>query len=254
MKQKYWVPALERANLIIELIANHPSQLRLIDLSKKLDINKSSMYSLLNTLETIGWIKKDKKDFYTLGPVLGSYSSAYFSQYDILETFSLEAGHSIKVVDEHIQLGTLVGKEVFYLAREDGSSPARLVTDPGMKFPAYASAIGKINLSQLDYEELVELYPEKVFEKKTENTVETVDELWEQLVKAKEDGFITEEQEGAIGFCCVAAPIYNQENQITAGVSFTMLENSWKEKREMATEEIMKLAKKLSTNQSFVNK
>jgi IclR family transcriptional regulator, KDG regulon repressor len=254
MKQKYWVPALERANLIIELIANHPSQLRLIDLSKKLEINKSSMYSLLNTLEAIGWIKKDKKDFYILGPVLGSYSSAYFSQYDILETFSLEAGNSIKIVDEHIQLGTMVGKEVFYLAREDGSSPARLVTDPGMKFPAYASAIGKINLTQLDYEELVDLYPEKVFEKKTENTVQNVDELWEQLVKAKKDGFITEEQEGAIGFCCVAAPIYNQENQITAGVSFTMLENSWKEKREIATEEIMKLAKKLSTNHSFVNK
>jgi len=253
MKAKYWVPAIERANLIIETIANYPSQLRLIDLSKRLEINKSSMYSLLNTLEKVGWIKKDKNDFYVLGPVLGAYSSAYLSQYDILEAFSHEAKKSISLVDEHIQLGTLTGAEVFYLAREEGSSPARLVTDPGTRFPAHASAIGKINLTQYNYEDLLELYPEKTLEKRTENTVEHVDELWEQIMQAKENGFITEEQEGAIGFCCVAAPVYNEHNQITAGVSFTVLESVWPKKKDLASEEIVKLAKRLSTNSTVQN-
>ncbi|WP_223292255.1 IclR family transcriptional regulator [Salipaludibacillus neizhouensis] len=251
MKQKYWVPAIERANSIIELIANNSSQLRLIDLSKQLEINKSSMYSLLNTLETIGWIKKDKNELYKLGAKLGSYSSAYFSQYNILEAFSFEARKSIDVVDEHIQLGRLIGGEVFYLAREEGNSPARLVTDPGMRYPAYASAIGKMVLTQFNYEELIEIYPEREFEKKTENTIENVDELWEQLLQAKKNGFITEEQEGAIGFCCVAAPIYNKEKQITAGISFTMLENVWIKKQDLATEEIIKLAKQLSANGGY---
>ncbi|WP_158735711.1 IclR family transcriptional regulator [Alteribacillus sp. YIM 98480] len=248
---KYWVPALERANIIIDLIANHPSQLRLIDLSNKLEINKSSMYSLLNTLETLEWIQKDKSEKYTLGPALGSFSSAYFRQFDILETFSMEAAKAIEVVDEHIQLGKLYDAEVFYLAREEGSSPARLVTDPGMRFPAHASAIGKIQLIDHTYEELIELFPEKDLPKQTKNTVADVEELWKQLKQAKEDGYVVEEQEGSIGFCCVAAPIYNKDNQIIAGVSFTMLENNWPEKKQLAANEIMKLAKKLSTNQTL---
>ncbi|SFP61868.1 IclR family transcriptional regulator [Salibacterium halotolerans] len=248
MAPKYWVPALERANIIIELIAQFPSQLRLIDISNKLEINKSSMYSLLHTLETMGWIKKDKNETYSLGPVLGSFASAYYRQFDILETFSMEAGKAVEVVDEHIQLGKLYDAEVFYLAREEGSSPARLVTDPGMRFPAHASAIGKIQLMQHTYERLHELFPEKDLLKKTENTVGHIDELWKQLQQAAEDGYVVEEQEGSLGFCCVAAPIYNQEEQLIAGVSFTMIANNWPEKKELATGEIMKLAKQLSTN------
>ncbi|WP_026703246.1 IclR family transcriptional regulator [Salibacterium aidingense] len=251
MSPKYWVPALERANIIIDVIAENPSKLRLIDISNKLDINKSSMYSLLNTLETLGWVKKDRHETYTLGPVLGSFASAYYRQFDILETFSVEAAKAIEVVDEHIQLGKRYDAEVFYLAREEGSSPARLVTDPGMRFPAHASAIGKIQLIKLSYEELLELFPEKDLPQKTENTVGHVDELWEQLQQAKKDGYVVEEQEGAVGFCCVSAPIYNKDDQLTAGVSFTMLENNWTDKRELAAREIMKLAEQLSTNQTL---
>jgi IclR family transcriptional regulator, KDG regulon repressor len=248
MVKKYWVPAIEKANLIIEQIAKHPNELRLIDLSNRLEINKSSMYSLLNTLETLGWINKEKSETYTLGSVLGFIGSTYLNQFNILETFSKEAKEAIAKVDEHVQLGKLIGSDVFYIGREEGSSPVRLVTDPGTRYPAYASAIGKIQLSKYTYEELEAVYPEGIFVKKTSYTVETVDQLWEQLKAAQANGYVVEEQEGAEGFYCVAAPVYDHNNQIAYGVSFTMTEHSWKKKKDVAREEIMKLARKLSTN------
>jgi IclR family transcriptional regulator, KDG regulon repressor len=248
MSKKYWVPAIERANRIIQLVAQKPSQLRLIDISKELEINKSSMYSLLHTLEEIGWLEKEKGETYRLGSVLGSLSTAYFKQFDLLQTFSAEAVKSVKKIDEHIQLGMLQGSEVLYLAREEGTSPARLVTDPGSRYPAYASAIGKIQLIKYSYEELKELFAETELEPKTPNTITDIDELWSQIQQAKQDGFVYEIQEGAIGFCCVAAPVYNHENKLIAGVSFTMLESSWNKKRDAAREEIINLASSLSKN------
>jgi IclR family KDG regulon transcriptional repressor len=253
LEQKYWVPAIERANLVLNLIAKEPGQHRLIDISKAVGINKSTMFSLLNTLECLQWVVKGKGETYSLGPSLGALSAAYFRQFNILQSFYLEAAKSVALINENIQLGILDGNHVVYLAKEEGNSPVRLITDPGMQFPAHASAIGKIQLSQLDYEQLELLYPEKNLEKKTSFTVTDLDQLWGQLERAKEQGFIIEEQEGALGFFCVAAPIYNFENKMIAGVSFTMMENSWTNKKESACKEIINLAKRLSNLAGYVN-
>jgi IclR family KDG regulon transcriptional repressor len=79
MDNKYWVPALEKANVILHAIAEQPYHLRLIDLSKQLNINKSSMFSLLNTLEQLQWIRRDKADTFSLGPSLVAIIKAMIS-------------------------------------------------------------------------------------------------------------------------------------------------------------------------------
>ncbi|MDR7240787.1 IclR family transcriptional regulator [Neobacillus drentensis] len=253
MESKYRVPAIERASIILNQIAKEPAKLRLIDLSKSLDINKSTMYSLLTTLESLGWIVKGKGDTYSLGPSLGALSAAYFRQFSILQSFYLEAYKSVNKIEENIQLGILDGKKVIYLAKEEGNSPVRLLTDPGMSFPAHASAIGKIQLSQYTFDQLKELYQDTELESVTQNTVTDLNVLSAQLETAKRQGYICETQEAVPGFFCVAAPIYNHENKIIAGVSFTMLENSWNEKQDAAREEIIDIAGRLSKQAGYIN-
>jgi IclR family transcriptional regulator, KDG regulon repressor len=253
LAEKYWVPAIERTNLIINLISNDPGKHRLIDISKALNINKSTMFSLLNTLETLGWIAKEKGDTYILGPTLGAFSAAYFRQFNILQSFYQEASQSLNKINENIQLGMLHGTNVVYLAKEEGESRVRLVTDPGMQFPAHATAIGKIQLAQYSYDELKTLYPERDLAQLTPYTLKTLDELWKQLEVAKQMGYICEEQEGSLDFNCVAAPIFNNENKLIAGVSFAMLGNSWNVKKEEATIEIIDLARRISVLAGCVN-
>lgn len=246
MKEKYWVPAIEKADNVLNEIAQFPNQLRLMDLSKKLGINKSSLFSLLNTLETLRWVTKEEGDVYNLGPVLGALSASYFSQFNILQSFYKEASLSISKVNEHIQLGILEEGNVIYLGKMEGDSRVRLITDPGMRYPAYASAIGKIQLSQFSKAEIITIYPNIQLEKKTPYTLSNIDDLFENLMIAKKNGYAIENQEAALGFHCVAAPIYNFENKIIAGVSFTMMTNSWEKKKEAAKEEILDLAYRLS--------
>ncbi|SMF34958.1 transcriptional regulator, IclR family [Priestia filamentosa] len=254
MKEKYWVPAIERAHKVLEEISEHPKKLRLIDLSKKLEISKSSLYSLLNTLEILGWITKEEGDTYSLGHSLGALSAGYFHQFDILQSFYKEASSSVLSINEHIQLGILKEGDVVYLGKMEGDSRVRLVTDPGMRFPAYASAIGKIQLIQYSKEQLKQIYASHKLEKKTSNTITNIDELYDNVQRAKQRGYATENEESAIGFHCVAAPIYNFENKIIAGVSFTMLENSWNTKKDAAQEEIIKLAYRLSQLAGYTGK
>ncbi|MBS4216712.1 IclR family transcriptional regulator [Neobacillus rhizophilus] len=246
MKEKYWVPSIEKAHNVLKEIAENPNQLRLIDLSNRLNINKSSLFSLLNTLEILKWITKEHGDTYSLGPAAGAIGSAYFNQFNILQSFYKEASYSVAKINEHIQLGILEGGEVIYLGKAEGDSRVRLITDPGMRFPAYASAIGKIQLTQFTKDELKIIYPVSPFEKKTPFTISDVDELYKNIELAKRNGYSIENQEAALGFHCVGAPIYNFENKIIAGVSFTMMTNSWEQKKESARDEIIQLAYRLS--------
>ncbi|HZH61270.1 MAG TPA: IclR family transcriptional regulator [Metabacillus sp.] len=246
MKEKYWVPAIERADLVLKEISKKPHQLRLIDLSKKLELNKSSLFSLLNTLEYLGWIVKDGGDKYSLGPSIGAFSSAYLSQFNLLQSFHKEAELSVAKVNEHIQLGVLQKENVVYLGKVEGDSGVRLVTDPGMQFPAYASSIGKIQLIQHTKQELEKIFPPGEWEKKTPYTTSNLDELFEKVQQAKQNGYAIENQEAALGFHCVAAPIYSHENKIIAGVSFSMTTSSWEVKKEEAKKEIIQLANRLS--------
>jgi IclR family KDG regulon transcriptional repressor len=252
MEKKYWVPALERANDILQLLASEPSQLKLIDLAHALSINKSSMFSLLHTLETLGFVVKEKGGTYSLGPTIGALSAAYFRQFHILQAFYAEAPASVRQVQETVQLSVRNGRDIIYLAKEESLGPLRVATDAGMRFPAYATAMGKVQLSALDYSELKALYPEYHLEPKTPWTVGDVDQLWEQLQAMKAAGYGSEQQEAVTGFFCIAAPVYNHEGQMIASVSFTMLENAWKEKADLAKAEIVDLGKRLSRRAGHV--
>lgn len=252
MEKKYWVPALERADKVLNIVASNPGEYRLIDLSNELNINKSSLFSLLNTLETLGWINKEKDDTYSLGMKLGILSASYFKQFDLISTFSLEALSTLKALDETLQLSMLDGKDILYLAKKEGSSPVRVATDPGMKFPAHATAMGKVHLSKYSYDEFRKLYPEDDLEPKTQYTVRTTEELWEQIVTVKENGFMKEYQEAVENFYCIAAPIMDHENKIIAAVSVTMLTTNWEKKQAQAQLEIVDLAKRISLKAGFL--
>ncbi|AZU61991.1 IclR family transcriptional regulator [Neobacillus mesonae] len=245
MKEKYWVPAIERADKVLKEIGEYPKQLRLMELSKRVDINKSSLFSLLNTLETLKWVTKEEGDTYSLGPALGMIGSAYFRQFNIIQSFYKEASKSVAKINEHIQLGVLEEGDVIYLGKMEGDSRVRLITDPGMRFPAYASAIGKIQLTQYSRAELETIYSHPL-EQKTAFTISNLDVLYVNVQEARKNGYAIENQEAALGFHCVAAPIYNFENKIIAGVSFTMMTSSWEDKKDSATEEIINLANRLS--------
>ncbi|MBT2733543.1 IclR family transcriptional regulator [Bacillus sp. ISL-7] len=252
MEKKYWVPAIERVDNIVDMIAHHPEKYRLIDIANELNINKSSIFSLLNTLEVLNWVKKEKDGTYSLGTRLGMLSPLYFKQFDFIDTFNLTALPTLERLDETLQLSILDGTEIVYLAKKEGSSPVSITTNPGMRYPAHATAMGKVQLSQFTYEEFKGLYPEDSLKPKTQYTVRNLAELWDQIMSVKEKGFFMEYQEAVENFYCVAAPILNHESRMIASVSATVPISKWDEKKEKARAEIINLAKEISLRAGFV--
>lgn len=246
MKPKYWVPAIERAHEVLSCIAKQPSQLRLIDLVNETGINKSTMFSLLHTLETLEWIKREKGDTYKLGAALGYLGNIYFASMDVVQLFMEHAPEIVSHVGETMQLARLEGEHIVYLAKQEAPSPVRLLSEPGRRIPAYATSLGKVLLACLDEKEVRMLYQDHVFIPLTSKTVKHIDELLHQLEQIRLQGYALDEEEVAAGFCCIAAPIIDRFGREIAAVSFSIPSGQWEMKRELAHQEIIRMAQKLS--------
>ena len=246
MDKKYWVPALEKAHIVIKLIAEEPAKLKLTDLCKRLEISKSSMFSLLQTMEALNWITRNSSDVYSLGMHFGLMGNAYFQQYDLIDAFHTEAAAYMKIVNESIQIARLEGGDVFYLAKEAAPSPVQMVSGPGTRIPAYATGLGKMLLSALENEQLDLIYPNDSFTSLTPFTLRTKKELITHLTTIRKQGYALDLQEGVMGFNCIAAPIYHHNGQLLAAVSFSIPLHHWDEKREIALNAILDLSHKLS--------
>ena len=117
--QKYWVPALERAHEVLHCIAARPSKLRMMDLVSETGINKSTMFSLLQTLEALHWVNREKGETYALGPVFATLGRAYFSGIDLVEQFNRLAANAAERIGETVQLARLEGTHILYLAKKE---------------------------------------------------------------------------------------------------------------------------------------
>jgi DNA-binding IclR family transcriptional regulator len=246
MERKYWVPALERALTILHCIAEQPSKLRLIDLAKATGVHKSSMFSLLHTMEMLGLVKREKGDTYSLGLTVAVLGNAYFSNFSLVEAFMDHAGELVRNFGETVQLARLEQGDVVYLAKKESGAHVRLMSEPGMRLPAYATALGKMLLSGLTDEAIRKLYTDEQMKPMTVHTIRSVEDLLVEMQLTRDRGFATEAEEIVLGFCCVAAPIYDQTGQMVAACSFTMLKSHWMEKQMSAKTEIQRLARTLS--------
>ncbi|MCR8655941.1 IclR family transcriptional regulator [Paenibacillus endoradicis] len=246
MDKKYWVPALEKADGVLRLISEEPYKHRLIDLVNQLGIHKSSMYSLLHTLEALKWIDRDANDTYAIGSATGRWGDSYSQGQDIIASFHREASITRDRLQETIQLAKLEGNEVLYLAKEEAPTMVRLASGPGMKFPAHVTALGKVLLSFVDESELDLLYPSQQLISLTEYSLKTKVDLVKQLRIIRDEGIAFDRQEVIVGFSCVSAPILSQSGEAIAAVSCSMPQYIWERKKDVAKTEISQLAGRLS--------
>lgn len=240
------MPALDRAHAVLTIVMNDPYRWKLTDLSKRLEISKSTLYSLLLTMERLQWVKRDRNDTYAIGSAMGRFGSAFFRQYDLIEDFRRLAEPVMRKLQESIQLAVLEGGDVLYLAKVEAPSPVQMVSGPGVRFPAHATGLGKSLLVGWSAERIAALFPQETLPKITVHTVGSRSAFIEEVMKANAAGYSTDIQEGVMGFCCVAAPVRKPSGEAVAAVSCSMPIHHWEAKRETATSEIMQLALALS--------
>lgn len=199
----------ERVLRVFKLLANQKAGLTSSEIAKKLEIPKSTLSPILQTLLEHNFIAFSKENaHYNIGIATFSIGSSFCDSSSILLFAKKCMIHISETVGEVCHMGILDGPDVLYVLKEE---PARdleigIISSVGKHLPAYATALGKALLSSCSKEELQNLYPRGLVPI-TERTITDFDELYEQIQNIRKDDISYEEEEVTLQICCYAIAV-----------------------------------------------
>jgi len=205
---------------VLEQIARNEGGQRLTDLSKALQIPKSTLLPILQTLCHQKYFSQDEMGRYAPGTALFSLGTAFSDGFPVLQYVHEQLQQLVGELGETCYFGVLDEGLVLYLEKVDSPQPLRILTSVGRRLPAYATGIGKALLCELNESQLRALYPNGLTPL-TEHTVTDVTQLHQQLVQARLEGYAWESEESTPHVRCFAVPIY-KHGIVVAAISVSI--------------------------------
>lgn len=215
------VQSIDRAVAILECFSENRRELKLSEIVYMLDLNKSTVHGILNTLKYHRFIDQDEiTKKYRLGIRFIEYGELVINSMDVRNIAYPIIEDVCERIEETVHVAMLDGSDVVYVEKKECNKSIKTSTKIGARFPAYITADGKIILSYLDDDKLNEFLPEKI-KKLTPNTITDRNKLLKVLHEMRNKGYATDNEEVVQGISCVAAPIIEHTGRVRFSLSIT---------------------------------
>jgi DNA-binding IclR family transcriptional regulator len=191
------VKSAARTVELLELLAARGDRpARLQELADELNVPRSSMYALLQTLVSRGWVRTDVTgSLYGIGIHALLTGTSYLDSDPRVRLVRPYLDEASEALGETIHLGRLDGRNVAYLATRESHEYLRTISRVGRRLPAHAGALGKALLAERPDAEL----PEEPYEALTPNTHTTRASLLADLDGVRARGYSVDREEGVPG-------------------------------------------------------
>ena len=219
------IQALDRALNIIDLFDEQQMELKLSEISERMKLHKSTVHSLLRTLQAHHYIAQDEQSGkYRLGMRFVEKGQMLLHQVDIrdiarphLRTLSAETGQTthLVIMDE--------GKEGIYIDKVEGHKAAIRYSRIGRRVPLHCSAVGKVLAAFQSASDKAQLVKGHAFIKHTDKTIDNPEAFLKELEQVGRQGYAIDNEENEPGVRCAAAPIYNHNGQVIAALSISTM-------------------------------
>ncbi|WP_413375001.1 IclR family transcriptional regulator [Paenibacillus taichungensis] len=209
---QYEVATLKKGLLILDAL-QQGEPMRLTEIMHRFNLNKSTTFRLLYTLEMTGFIQKDGHT-YKASELKGHHSSSANTRLNWLVVPSL---HQLaQELGETAYIGVLDGMKVMTVQVVEGNHAIRSHTRVGDSAYAHLSAFGKVILAHLSDEQLKKMLTHLTQHKATKHTFDDNHLLKEHLNVIRQQGYAIDDEETEVGLRCVAAPIFYNGKVIAA--------------------------------------
>lgn len=220
---RYNVPALERGLRLLGEFSRDTRTLTAPELARRFKLPRSTVFRLLSTLETLGFVERDDGGReYRLGPAVLRLGFEYLASLPLnelgqplLERLSDASGHACNLIVRD-------GRSIVYVARVSPPSPFVSSVSVGTRLPAHATVLGRILLTDLSLPELRELYPEPQLEAFSANTPRTVTELFDLVQQDRQRGYAVSEGFFEASISTIAAPVRDHTDRVVAALGLTI--------------------------------
>ena len=219
----YHVESLARGLAVLSAFSEEQPDLSLTDISQSLQLNKTTTFRLLSTLESLGYVKRDlQTKLYHPGVEVLRLGFLVLNNLEVRQIATPYLRRLVEEVEETVNLAVLDNCEVVYIDRVGSKHLVNVYRSVGSRLPAYCTSTGKAMLAFLPPEQLEEVLTATTWERYTEHTITTPEALKVNLALIRERGFSDSEGEMIPELRDVSAPIYQHDGQVVAAVNISV--------------------------------
>jgi DNA-binding IclR family transcriptional regulator len=214
--------AVERALGMLEAVAQESEGLSNAEISRRLNIPKSSASYILRTLETQGYLTRDAESGkYRVGLKILSLSRGALGGRDVRGVALPIMRHLTHQTGLTCHLAVLDGPEAVYIEKVEPEGFIRMDTWVGRRMRVHATSVGKALVAYISQEQLEEILRKSSMEKRTPKTITTLPRLLKELEKVRTQGYAVDDEENNLGARCVAAPVFDERGGIEASLGLS---------------------------------
>ncbi|MBS1814632.1 MAG: IclR family transcriptional regulator [Acidobacteria bacterium] len=213
--------SVERAFAILEFLNTSRRGWNISELSRKLELPKSSTHVLISTLGRLGYIKET-----TAGRRFQLSAKMYGLGIKALRTTPLSEvalSHMHWAVQQTgltSHVGILEKGQVIFIQKVDGRGIIKFDTYLGKCSELHCTGLGKALLAYQPEETIKSILAKHQFSRFTKNTISTADGFLAELGKVRKNGYAIDNEEEELGVRCIAVPIF-EHGEPVAAISFT---------------------------------
>lgn len=200
----------------LEVIRSFDAQtpaMTLTEVAKKNDLSRASARRFLLTLQKLGYVSSDGKQFRLTARVL-DLGYSYLSTLNFggvitryMEEVTLKLGESCSA-------SVLDGQNIVYIARVPVRGLLPINLQIGAKLPAYATSMGRVLLAAMPQEHFDIFLAEAPFEALTPYTLTEASQLREEVDKVRQQGYAINDQQLELGLRSVAVPVFDRHRNV----------------------------------------
>jgi DNA-binding IclR family transcriptional regulator len=239
--------SVQKALEILMAFTPNGQPMRTLEISRKLNLHKSTVSRLIGVLSFHGFLTHDEKTKkYRLGGALTRLCNAT-NRASTETLLSVAKPHMDRLRDsltESVALEALINNEILIISESPSSSMVRVGFQINQKV-AFNAAVGAKSILAFSQPEFVEQIMQREFVRYTAKTITNNSIFKKHLAEIREQGVAFDHGEFDEDVHAISAPIFAPDNTPIAGVVVCMLERKMK---KLMNEDLINRVKQTATD------
>lgn len=206
------------ARVIEVLRAFGPASPRMsvVEVARATQLSRATARRLLVTLEELGYVRSEDR-VYSLTPKILDLGFRQLSTMTMTDAVTPQLEALGAELGESTSAAILDGTDIVYIARVPSRRIVSLGIDVGTRLPAFATAMGRVLLSDLSDDDLDDRLARSDVRQITPRTLTDGAQLRAAIRRTQQRGWAMVNQEALeAGLCSIAAPIYRSGRIVAA--------------------------------------
>ena len=240
------VQVIERMFSLMDVLASREDAMSLKEISEKTGLHPSTTHRILNDLATGRFVDRPHPGTYRLGMRLLELGNLVKGRLNVRDAALTPMRELHKHIQQPVNLSMRQGDEIVYIERAYSErSGMQVVRAIGGRAPLHLTSVGKLFLA-FDEPQKVRSYATRTgLSGHTKNSITQLAALERDLSKVRQYRIARDDEELELGVRCMAAGIYDDQNNLIAGLSISApagrLDESWLPKLKDVANEISQI-------------